>query len=59
MSQPRFLTEEQASRRRDQFVEASVNYKLQLRLNHGNNYAGVVEIEFNLSHVYSDTFIDF
>lgn len=32
---------------------------MQLRLDSGKTYAGVLEVEFNLAHVNSDTFIDY
>ncbi|KAL4494534.1 hypothetical protein ABPG72_004436 [Tetrahymena utriculariae] len=56
---PRFLNQAQAERRRQQFVEHSINYKLQLRLDKGEKYQGVVEVEFNLTNAGRDLFIDY
>lgn len=40
-------------------MEGSIRYKVQLVLNAGEHYSGVMEVEFNLQHVNSDIFIDY
>ncbi|KAL4510727.1 hypothetical protein ABPG72_004881 [Tetrahymena utriculariae] len=59
ISKPTFLTQKQAEKRSQQIVQESINYNLQLRLDKSDSYQGIVEIEFNVSHVQGDIFIDY